>query len=82
MTMLDVKPTNRKVGDYVKTPEYGNGEIVDVEFLKPESFSRGGYTGRFGVKLDDPSLWACSSFSNDTAYFYSKDIRKTKREAK
>jgi hypothetical protein len=72
--MLDTMPTNRKVGDYVKTPKYGNGEIVDIEFLNPH------YTGRFGVKLDDPSKWVCTtSVNKGVAYFYSKDIRKIKR---
>jgi len=79
--MLDTMPTNRKIGDYVKTPKYGNGEIVDIEHLKAHGYSRSaGYTGRFGVKLDDPTKWVCTTSDNKgIAYFYSKDIRKTKR---
>jgi hypothetical protein len=65
-----------KVGTYVKTPNFGKGVVRDIEIYK----DTGRPSGRYGVKLDEPDRWACSKDCNGTAYFYRKDLRRTKRK--
>jgi len=71
-----------KIGDYVKTPNYGNGEVVDIETLRKgwsDIWYTNGEAGRYGIKLDDPSLWACSKIGEGYAYFHPHELCITNR---
>jgi len=63
-----------EIGNYVEMPKFGNGIVVDVEVVTSR-YNGKKKTGRYGVKLDNPSLWSLSSKCKDTAYFWTNELQ-------